>query len=162
MIYEVTIEDTARLIEVEREGDGYRIAVDGGPPRHVDVRRLPNTLSLLLDGRSLDAGLVRTEGGWTVDLYGTGHDCAVVDPRRKALRLAGATAEGTVSTSMPGRVITVLVTPGDAVEKGQPVVVVEAMKMENELKAPISGTVTDVFVAAGDTLDAGAKLLRIS
>jgi biotin carboxyl carrier protein len=62
---------------------------------------------------------------------------------------------------MPGRVVKLLVGPGDAVEKGTGVVVVEAMKMENELVAPVPGVIERVFVGAGDAVERGAPLLEI-
>jgi biotin carboxyl carrier protein len=63
---------------------------------------------------------------------------------------------------MPGRVIKVLVAPGDEVAVGQPVLVVEAMKMENELKAKTAGTVAEVHVAVGDTVEGNAKLVTFA
>lgn len=161
MNYEVTIGENTLLLDVQRQGDGYTVSVDGGPERSVDLRRLGAVLSLVVEGRSVDAALVRRDDGWDVDLFGTTHSCQVVDPRRKALRLANAAHQGMLSTAMPGRVVAVLVEVGDTVAKGQPVVVVEAMKMENELKAPADGQVMEIFVDAEQALDAGAKLLRI-
>ncbi|MCB9791903.1 MAG: biotin attachment protein [Alphaproteobacteria bacterium] len=162
MIYEVTIEGVTRQVRVERADDGYLVQLDDGPERHVGVRNLPDAMALLVDGRSFDARLVRRSEGWDVDLRGTMHSVEVVDPRRKALRLASGAKEGTLSTSMPGRVVSLLVAPGDVVEKGQPLLVIEAMKMENELKASISGEVAEILVAPGQALEAGAKLLRIN
>jgi len=70
--------------------------------------------------------------------------------------------EGNVKTPMPGRVVRVLVNEGDVVKLGQAVVVVEAMKMENELAAGVAGTVSKVHVAAGSTVDGGALLIEIT
>ena len=66
-----------------------------------------------------------------------------------------------LKSSMPGRVIKVLVAEGDEVVKGQPVLVLEAMKMENELKAPCDGRVTTLFVRDGDSVDTGARLIEV-
>ncbi|MCH7922529.1 MAG: biotin/lipoyl-binding protein [Nitrospinae bacterium] len=76
---------------------------------------------------------------------------------------AALVAEGplVVSSSMPGRVVTLLVSEGDEVEEGQGVIVIEAMKMENELKAPKAGQVTEVCVVADDATEAGQALLVI-
>jgi len=74
---------------------------------------------------------------------------------------ARAGAAGTVRAPMPGRIVKVLVEEGATVERGASVVVVEAMKMENELSAPVNGTVVRVFVGAGDAVERGAALVEI-
>jgi biotin carboxyl carrier protein len=75
---------------------------------------------------------------------------------------AGGSTAGTVLSPMPGRVLKVLVAEGDAVEAGTPVVVVEAMKMENELAASGAGTVTKILVAPGQNVESGARLVEIA
>jgi biotin carboxyl carrier protein len=70
--------------------------------------------------------------------------------------------EGSVKTPMPGRIVRVLVKEGDIVKLGQPIVVVEAMKMENELAAGCAGTVSKVHVVAGGTVEGGAMLVEIT
>ncbi len=162
MTYEVTLGDKTFAIEVQRKDEDWVVRVDGGSPIVVDVTR-PNAqlMSLILAGRSYSAGLAVRDDGWDVDLLGTHHACQVVDPRRKALRLSGGTDQGTLGTSMPGKVVRLLVEPGAEVTKGQPVAVVEAMKMENELKAPMDGLVAEILVVAGQAVDAGAVLMRI-
>jgi biotin carboxyl carrier protein len=82
--------------------------------------------------------------------------------RQRALGKGGkAAAAGplTVRAPMPGRVVKLLVKPGDKVEPGQGLVIVEAMKMENELKAPQAGTVKELSVAEGQNVESGASLL---
>ncbi len=87
----------------------------------------------------------------------------IVDPRRLARGGAGLAAAGpqTIVAPMPGKVIEVKVTPGDAVHAGDGVVVVEAMKMQNELKAAKDGTVVSVKVSAGDSVAPGSALVVI-
>lgn len=163
MIYEVSLGGTTHTVRVERDGAGYIVAIDDGAPRKVDLARLPNdTLSMLTGNRSFDAVLTRREGGYDVDVLGTPHECAVVDPRSKALRHADAAQQGLLSTSMPGRIVAVHVAVGAEVSRGQPLVVVEAMKMENELKSPCSGTVAEVLVSPGQTVEANTRLLRVT
>ena len=160
MTYEVTVGDTMRTVKVARDGPDYVVDVDG-QTHHIQAKKLGSALHLLVAGKSYDAGLVRTETGWEVDLVGTAHAVDVVDPRRKALRMASGTGDGLMKSSMPGRVVSVLVSEGEEVSQGQPVLVLEAMKMENELKAPIDGTVAAIHVADGETVDAGAKLILV-
>jgi biotin carboxyl carrier protein len=64
-------------------------------------------------------------------------------------------------SQMPGRIVRLLVSTGDPVTKGQPMMVIEAMKMENELKAPVGGFVAEVYVSEGSAVEAGAKLARV-
>ena len=160
MTYEVTVDERTFEVKIERDGTGYRIELDG-IERRVQANRLGAALHLLVQGRSFDAGLARREDAWIVDILGTAHTVNVVDPRRKALRMASGAGAGLLKSSMPGRVVKVLVSEGDIVTRGQPVLVLEAMKMENELKAPMDGQVAHLFVADGDAVDTGAKLLEL-
>ena len=160
MTYEVTVDERMFEVKIERDGDAYRIELDG-VERRVVANRLGAALHLLVGGRSFDAGLARREDAWVVDILGTAHSVDVVDPRRKALRMTSGVAAGLLKSSMPGRVVKVLVAEGDLVTRGQPVLVLEAMKMENELKAPMDGEVASLFVADGDAVDTGAKLLEL-
>ncbi len=162
MTYEVTLDGRSYLIEVEQSSEGFLVSVDGGAEELVDVRRPQvGALSVLHGDFSYEAGVVESASGWDVDVYGVSHRCEVVDPKRRALRLGGATNEGLVTTAMPGRMVRVLCSQGDKVKKGDALLIVEAMKMENEIKAPVSGELVEVFVSEGNTVDAGAKLLRI-
>ncbi|MEM6931697.1 MAG: acetyl-CoA carboxylase biotin carboxyl carrier protein subunit, partial [Myxococcota bacterium] len=81
-----------------------------------------------------------------------------VDPRDEALLALSGGGQGEVKTPMPGAVVRVEVAEGDEVEKGQVLVVVEAMKMENEFRAESAGRVTSLPVKAGDSVDSGAVL----
>jgi biotin carboxyl carrier protein len=162
MTYEVTIGERTLEVQVRRADERWFVALDGGDEREVDITRpKPQLMSLIIAGQSYSAGLAATDDGWDVDLLGTHHPCQVVDPRRKALRLSAGTDQGTLSTSMPGKVVRILVSEGDTVSKGDPVAVVEAMKMENELKAPMDGVVAGIEAAVGQAVDAGSVLMRI-
>jgi biotin carboxyl carrier protein len=162
MTYEVTIGDRVRQVHISSDGDALVVRVDDGPERRLDVARPePHVISLLTGGRSYEAGMAEFEGGYEVSILGRAYPARVVDPRRAALKLGGAAAKGVITTSMPGRVVRVLVAPGDAVEQGQPLLVVEAMKMENEIDAPFAGRVVEIAVEAGQAVDAGARLLQI-
>jgi biotin carboxyl carrier protein len=101
--------------------------------------------------------------GETVDVTigGDPFRFTVADARRAALRAGGGTAAGEVRTPMPGAVVRLMVAVGDDVVDGQPVIVVEAMKMENEFKAQMDGVVTAIHVAPGNTLESGALLITI-
>ncbi len=156
-------------ISVERlETQRYQVTFDGEEPMIVDAVLLEtDVMSLLVDGRSYEIGLHRSgghqkSGDRVIDVLGTPHAVRASDPRKKALRMADASASGDVSTSMPGRVVRVLVAVDDVVVTGQAVVVVEAMKMENELQATVDGRIQAVHVAAGDTVEANALLVSVA
>jgi acetyl/propionyl-CoA carboxylase alpha subunit len=169
MNYEITVGESTHQVHIKPLGDAsdnglrrYRIQIDDREPIEVERGRpVPDVLSLLINGRSLDAGLVPTDEGFQVELVGTLHDVSVVDPRRKALRMGGGAAGGAIITKMPGRIVSVLVEVGQAVSKGDPVVVVEAMKMENQLKAAADGTVIAIKVAEGDLVEAKTVLIEL-
>ncbi len=162
MIYEVTVGEAVRRVSVDKRDGLYFVSVDEGPVRRVESLKLGQVLSMLVEHRSVEAGLARREGGWDVSILGSTHACDVVDPQRKALRLAGGAGSGALKASMPGRIIGVLVEVGQAVSKGQPVMVIEAMKMENELKAPIDGQVVEILVEGGQAVESGAALMLIA
>ncbi len=162
MTYEVTLADRTFVIGVERDAQGFLVTVDDGPQQRVDVGRPEKgVLSVIHGDYCYEAGVVEQHGAWEIDIYGSLHPCEVVDARRKALRLGGGVNVGLVSTSMPGRIVRILVELGQQVEQGEPLLIVEAMKMENETKAAIGGRIVELLVSEGQTVEAGAKLVRI-
>jgi biotin carboxyl carrier protein len=167
MTFEVEIRGRARRVTIDPIGDArFRVTIDG-TARIVDARRLGEFgLSIVdVDTGVSHAALIApgsTAGESQVWLDG---DVAVasVDGRRSKRRHADRRAEGAqeILAPMPGRVVRLLVGVGDAVEARQPVVVIEAMKMENELRAPKAGRVTQVAVSQGAPVEAGRVLIVI-
>jgi biotin carboxyl carrier protein len=167
--YDVTIGERTRRVVVLREGERWRVLLDG-TPHVVDAARVgPSTLSLLVGGdgtaaptRSVTAVVAAGRTAGALDVHVGGHAvAATVRPAGAAgRRPAGAVAGGRqrIVAPMPGRVVRVLVAPGDAVTARQGLVVVEAMKMENELRAAHDGRVVSVDVAEGQSVEAGAVL----
>jgi len=143
---------------------GCRFSLGRGPERSADVASPgPGIYSVLLDGRSYDARVERTSGHLIVSVQGHRFEIEVRDPRRwspNATSRRGGDIE-TVRAPMPGKVVRVLVAPGDTVEAGQGVMVVEAMKMQNEMKASRSGRVLSVAAKEGATVTAGEVLATI-
>jgi biotin carboxyl carrier protein len=162
MIYEVAIGETSREIEVLAKDDGFMVRVDDQEPVFVDVRApAKHVLSVLCDGLSYEVGVKRESHTWSVDIYGSAHEVDVQDPRRKALSLAGGSEQGLLKTAMPGRIVRLLVAVGDKVSKGDPIIVVEAMKMENEMKAPTEGVIKAIYGSEGQAVEAGAALILV-
>ena len=162
MRYFVTI--AGREVEVDLTG---ATPVVDGTPVHAELASLPGTpvRTLLVDGRShqFTAHVGERRGRWEISLGGSRIAADAVDERTRAIReMTGASedaAERTVVAPMPGLVVKVEVEPGQHVRAGQGVVVVEAMKMENELKAPAEGVVARIEVSPGQTVEKGAVLI---
>jgi biotin carboxyl carrier protein len=167
--YEVEVNGRSRRVEVERASGGYVVTVDGR--RHVvDVTPINGALSLILgDGRSFEVSVAeQPQSSGQVNVHVNGRVVtATVGTSRAAWGHRGQEGSATgagpqrVSAPMPGKVVKLLVKPGDKVVSRQGVVVVEAMKMENELRSPKDGIVADIKVAEGALVEAGAVLVVI-
>jgi biotin carboxyl carrier protein len=170
MTFDIDVNGQSRIVSIERAAAGrYRLVVDGHPTE-VDAARVGAFgLSLLLDGATASSREVQvapTGSPGEVLVWFDGRSVpATINGRRTgrggADVGAGARGDQAVVAPMPGRVVRVLVAAGDQVTARQPVVVVEAMKMENELRSPKAGTVTQVTAAEGMSVEAGAALLVI-
>jgi biotin carboxyl carrier protein len=123
----------------------------------------PGVYSILYNGRSFEASITVTPDGPSVEVRGRRFLVEVADPRNYSARSHAAVNSGRqeIKSSMPGKVVRVLVALGDQVLAGQGLVVVEAMKMQNEMKASRDGAVTRVAVADGDTVGAGDILVTV-
>jgi acetyl/propionyl-CoA carboxylase alpha subunit len=162
----LTINGREEEIEIVAPDPACRFRIDGGDERAADVAVLQNgVFSVLLDGASYDAYIEETPAGaLVVVIDGYRFEIEVRDPRRwsrKSSGRGGDTVQSIVSP-MPGKVVRVLVATGDAVEAGQGIVVVEAMKMQNELKAARAGTVLTIAAKEGATVAAGELLATIA
>ena len=169
MRYEIEVGGRTRLVTVERAGDGFAVALDGRAWR-IDASRVDaHTLSLILDNDAAhEAGFEvtvvpgRAAGQFTIQV-GAVPVAVTVDGRRRWGRTDDAAGAGPerITAPMPGKVVRVFVRPGDTVAARQPLVVVEAMKMENELRASRAGIVAEVHVREGLSVEAGAPLIVI-
>jgi biotin carboxyl carrier protein len=130
----------------------------------VNARRTPDGLSMLFesDGRSLDAALAPTSSGAVLVQLPHVDVPVLIDGRRRRREDSLAeTGEQRVTAPMPGRILKVLVKPGDEVTAGQALVVIEAMKMENDLKAARPGRVREVLVTEASSVEAGRLLVVV-
>ncbi len=161
--YFVTLGGAEHEIELQETPDGPKLKLDGEPV-DADLVRLaePSLYSLLLDGQSREMVLTRDGDSISVSLDGERLVARVQDEVSRALaEFGGSTGSGAleVRAPMPGVVVSIEVEPGQKVEEGQPVIVVEAMKMQNELTAESAGVVERVEVKPGDTVDGDAVLV---
>jgi glutaconyl-CoA/methylmalonyl-CoA decarboxylase subunit gamma len=167
-----------REVEVVRVGDTCLVSIDGRDVE-VDVKDIDGTLSLLIGTKSYEISVgPPADGTVMVHVDGVPVEVTVASgsvaaapsgpagagPVRPAAARAAAGAPGAggpqqVKAPMPGKIVKLLVKPGDRVEPRQGLVVVEAMKMENELRAKAAGTVVEVRVVEGTSVEAGAILV---
>ena len=161
-----TSREAAVVVEVAGKDGRFTVTIDG-TPRAVDATLVrPGTWSLMIDGRAVVVDLDRRRGQQFAAV-GTGEVAMVVeDARHKRLRQAarrGPPPSGErIHAPIAGKVVKVLVAVGDTVAAGQPVIVLEAMKMENELVAERGGTVSAVKKAAGQAVDTGELLVELT
>lgn len=164
MIYHVTIGDTTRVVSLGPDG----VTVDG-VPHGVELDRLGSgpVRSLLLDGRSHRLSATRSGSEqWDLHLRGRRLVASVVDERTRAIREmtgsgAGPTGPRPITAPMPGMVVRIEVREGDPVQAGQGVVIVEAMKMENELASAVDAVVTKVLVSEGEAVEKDQVLVDL-
>ena len=163
MKYEVTLDEKTHLVDIVKNGHNqYTLSIDDGPKKTYEFEELSDDLiSILLGSRSLDVGRIQLDDALEIEIKGERYLAEVVDPRKKALRMASASGGDKVITRMPGRVIEVCAEVGQEVSKGDVVIIVEAMKMENPLKAPRDGIIDQIHVANGDVVDAKSVLLSL-
>jgi biotin carboxyl carrier protein len=167
MRYFARIGDREVECTVEAENGSVYVTVDGRRCL-AELRHLPRakSYSLLLDGRSFEFTVDEGEDGLELSGGAGSFHVTVEDARTHAARSKTAVARGAqgprvVKAVMPGIVREVRVEPGSEVAKGQPLLILEAMKMQNEIRAEQAGTITNVFVGADETVEKGAKLVEI-
>ena len=155
-------------VTVERDNGGGRYRVRIGDREHeVETRALgPFVISLLVSGESHETAVFQNrDGRWSVDWRGGSYEVELVDPlTHLAEETRGDVGKGgkqKIAAYMPGRVVDVRVAEGDSVEAGQPLVVLEAMKMQNEIQADRAGTVRRLHVTPGQAVEGGDPLLDI-
>jgi len=165
MIYFAKVKDQEFIIEI---GQDNKILVNG-ESFDIDFQRMPRSgvTSLLINQHSLEAVVEEQDGIWQVLIRGEQYPVEVADERMRRLSNARGSftapdGEVVVKSPMPGTIIAVPVSEGDVVQEGDKVVILESMKMENELRAPRDGVVTHVKVEPGVGVEKGQPLVVIS
>lgn len=164
MKYVTTVGDREFLVEVL---DEHHINIDG-KTYEVDFEAVGGqpVYSLIADGKSHEAYVRESDEGWQVLLRGRLYPVKVEDEREKRLRAAAGggvadSGEFHLKAPMPGLVVAVPVEEGQQVEKGQVLLILESMKMQNELKSPRDGTVSRIKVKAGESVEQKQPLLSV-
>jgi biotin carboxyl carrier protein len=164
MKYLTTVNEKQFIVEII---DEKNVILDGQPVE-VDFQSVDGqpVYSLLIEGRSYEAYVTENEGQWQVQLLGTLYTATVEDEREKRLMAAaGSKVAGSgefyLKAPMPGLVVTVPVEEGQTVEKGDVLLILESMKMQNELRSPKEGTVARIKVKPGDSVEQKTTLLSV-
>ena len=164
MKYITTVEDKQFLVEII---DDKHISVDGRV-YEVDFESVSGqpVYSLIVDGRSHESYVAAGDHEWQVLLRGRLYPVTVEDEREKRLRSAAGggvaeTGEFHLRAPMPGLVVTILIEEGQAIKKGQVLLILESMKMQNELKSPRDGVIGRVRVKPGETVEQKQTLLSV-
>jgi biotin carboxyl carrier protein len=139
--FEVTVDDRARVVDAQPTG--------------------PASYSLVIDHAAAEVSVLARGDTWAVEVGGRTHRIELLDERRMRSGRAPGAGSGEVRAVMPGKVVAVMVAAGAAVEQGQGLLVIEAMKMENEITATRAGTVKEIKVAPGQAVESGELLAII-
>ena len=160
MFYEITLEGKSHRVELNLKDGVWDCRVDGVAAKVDALLVQPDVLSLRMGDKSVEVRRDRQAGEVRIWVNGRGYAAEVRDPRSLRGRRRAADDRGPrkLTAPMPGKVVRVLVQAGDAVEVGAGIVVVEAMKMQNEVKSPKKGVVHKILVAAGSAVNAGDVL----
>lgn len=164
MKYIATVKNREFTVDISNDG---AITIDD-EPYDIDFRRLPSggITSLLMDNRSISAVVEEYGDKWDVLIQGELYSVSVQDER--SYRLAqrsghgiGVDGEAVMTSPMPGIIVAVPVAEGDRVSFGDKIIILESMKMENELRAPCDGIVTHINVVAGASVEKDQVLVTI-
>ena len=164
MIYEVTIAEKVYRVELVRTEQEWKCKLDGREMPLDVVSAQDGMLSLLLQGKSYEVKQETVGAESNVVVGQERFSASVRDPRSfRSRRRAGVSEQGVIKIKapMPGKVVRILASVGTQVENGQSVLVIEAMKMQNELKAPKTGVVKKINVEEGTAVEAGQALAEV-
>jgi len=165
--YSARLFDKEYIVSLDELGSRIDLKLNGKPCEFSFTKRKnKHRFLMLIDSMSYDVEVNRTDGKFSVFVHGRGFEVAAEDERLAKLReVAGLDAEQAdqmeIIAPMPGLVIELLKSDGDSVSKGEGVIVIEAMKMENELKAASDGVIKEVLVKPGQAVDKGDCLVKL-
>jgi biotin carboxyl carrier protein len=167
MAYEIESDGKKIELEIEplEEGGNFKVRI-GDRTFHVDgVSTGESSYSVLIDGQSYEVDVDVREDHYRLVVNGEVYEFDLRDERRRRPTVTAAsevqTGSQVIVAPMAGKVLDILVVVGQSVEKDQGAVVIEAMKMENELRSPIHGVVKEVYVKRGEAVEPKARLLLI-
>ena len=164
MELEFNIEEKVHKLQLEFKDGQYRVNL-GDKEYVVDSSPISdNCISLLVNGKAFTVYFAEAEGRRYFSIGG--EQFCIQEAKSEGVKASGADSAAleespTVASPMPGKVVKIFVKEGDEVEKGQSLVIVEAMKMENEIKSPVKGKVEKVNFKPGDLVDAAQPIIEL-
>jgi len=161
MLYEVTIDGQDHQLQLDLVDGGWRCRLDGLLVTVDAALNRPNVLSVLMNGKSYDLKRELTATGMNIWVGSVPYEAQIRDPRALRGRKNGAgddLSPRKLVAPMPGKVVRILVRERAEVEAGQGVVIVEAMKMQNEIKSPKKGILRKLLAEEGSNVNAGDVL----
>lgn len=160
MLYDVTIDGKNHRLDLNRAGGGWSCRLDGRDLEVDAILARPDVLSLRIGNMAYEVKLERLANEWHVWVGSNRFTIEIRDPRSLRGRARAGDDRGSrkITAAMPGKVVRLLVREGDEVELGAGVAVVEAMKMQNEIKSPKKGVVQKILVSEGAAVNAGDVL----
>jgi biotin carboxyl carrier protein len=163
MLFDATVDGRTIRVEVRAREGGYLVTLDGRAMEVDHQETGPHFVSLLIGDRSYEAGLEKRPDGYNVVLA---EDVLYVELRGASQGASAAprkaeTGPARIVAPMPGRLVRLLVEPGQQVEAGAGLVVIEAMKMENELRSPRAGRIAELAVREGQAVETAALLVVV-
>jgi len=166
MPYIAEIDGKEHRIEIEKNENNFYSIIIGDKKYKFDAVHSEHSLySLILNGKSYEIDLDGKDGVCSILIKGEHYVVNVINEKKKGLRTKSRehTIEGKqfIITEMPGKVVKILVQKGNEVKLNQGLVVIEAMKMENELKSPKNGKVIEINIKEGETVEGGTALMLI-
>lgn len=163
--YTVLFEEKEYQVSIETKEGEYEVHLDGETHRFSPLLAKGSLYSFLIDGKEvMEADVTFRQDNAELNLRNVPYHLEVFDPRRRVVSQSDAAGggHGLVAAPMPGKIVDVKVAVGDAVQKGQALVVIEAMKMQNELASAIDGVVTEIHAKPGEAVESGQKLVLVS
>jgi biotin carboxyl carrier protein len=165
MKFSVRYGEKEHWVELLADGSLWRAIVDGEEAGLDAAELAPGAYSILTDGRSREVAVSRDGDNFVVRLGGAAYEMTVLDEvrarTRRPERALGAGGPATLRAPMPGLVVEIKAAVGDRLEAGQPLVVMEAMKMQNELGSPGTGKVEKIHVKIGQSVESGQVLVTL-
>ena len=161
---EVRIDGKRRVVEIDRRDEGWAFRIDGEAVEADAAEIAPGVYSILLGGRSFEVRVEPHGKELIVEVGSRRMAAEVIDPRRWRRQRGEMELGGKqqITAPMPGKVVRVLAEQGKPVEAGQGILVLEAMKMQNEVRSPKAGTVERLLVKEGQAVNAGDTLAVVS
>lgn len=162
MNFEATIFGKKRFLSVKEENGQFLVLLDDKKSIHADLVKTAKSFNLILNNRSFTVSLVSTNNHFEVQINGKQVSIELLSEQKKAqqkLKGSELSGAGTIIAKMPGKIVKILAQVGEEVHDGQSIIIMEAMKMENELKAHSKGVIKEIRVKEGDSVEAGTLLV---